>query len=108
LLNSSIFELYCKLKICIDEKELNKNEIINLCIENLGFAPQVENITDLLPDKNKIFCIICSLYRDQNLSNETKYKIRPINNKTNQMAIWMNPLYLSSMFSEAFFTSFYR
>ena len=107
LLNTDISELFHKLKIYINIDIPNSQEVENLCIRTLGFVPPIEQISELIPNRNNIICIISNSIGDQYLSREIKFRIARINNKSMQTAMWINPEHLSYLFSEAFFSSLY-
>jgi hypothetical protein len=108
LISMNASELFYKLKIFMDNYKQHLNEIRSICETNLGFIPQIGHLSEIVPDRNNIITIISSLYRNETLNGDTEFKIIPINKKTNQKALWINPAHLNYMFTETFFRSLYE
>jgi hypothetical protein len=105
---TNISELFYRLKIFVDEDNKTIDKIINVCNRNLGFIPQIENLSKLIPDRNNIVIIIGKSFRDEESDVNLIYKIIPINDKSKQTALWINPVNLNNLFSETFFKSIFE
>ena len=95
--------IFNHLKICVEYGEEIISHILKACHDNIGIIPQIKYTTNILPDKNNYYLIIREPSVAKNYPDLASIIVQPINSKSSQNAIFINPDEVENLFTESFF-----